>query len=206
MRFIGDFIGADFEYNSLGHRCRDINQIDLDNYILFTGCSHTLGEGLEIEQSFPFLVANRLKMDYYNLGLSGSGIDILLFNLCQWFNVIEKKPKLLVIQYPDYTRFSSILDDSDNIIPKGNWDNAAKRFIVDGVDNGFFSARKKMAVKQIESFDVPIITFVHGNTIPYSNDNLRMRHLDYANDGLHSGVKSHKEFSSIIVDLFVDKY
>jgi len=205
MRFIDEFIGSDTGLNSLGHRCKERQELDLENYILFTGCSHTLGEGLEIEQTFPFLVSKMLNIDYYNLGLSGAGIDVLLYNLTIWFNKIPKKPKLLIVQYPDYTRFSSIIDDTNNIIPRGNWDKSSQKFIVDAIDNGLFTARKRMAVRQIESFNVPTITFTHGNTEPYEPDSLRMRHLDYATDNIHSGVKSHKEFASILTELALDK-
>lgn len=206
MKLIGSFIGADSGYNSLGHRCKELSELDLDNYILFTGCSHTLGEGLAIEQTFPFIVSKYLNTDYYNLGLSGSGIDSLLFNLWQWFNIVKSKPKFLFVQFPDYTRFCSIIDASNNIIPRGNWDPSVKKFIVDGVDNGFLNARKRMAIEQIKSLDIPIITFTHGSTIPYIDNDLRMKHIDYAQDGVHSGIESHKLFASILIEMASDKY
>ena len=37
-----------YSYNEYGHRSKNISDIDLDNYILFTGCSHTEGVGLEL--------------------------------------------------------------------------------------------------------------------------------------------------------------
>lgn len=206
MKFIGDFIGSDSGFNSLGHRCKELSDIDLNNYALFTGCSHTLGEGLEIEHTFPYLFSKMVDIDYYNLGLSGSGVDVLLYNLNQWFHLIPQKPKVLIIQFPDYTRFSSIIDDTDNIIPRGNWDHSVQRFIVDAIDNGMLSARKRMALRQIESLGAKTITFTHGNTQPYDENALRMKHLDYANDNVHSGIKSHREFASILVDLYLDKY
>lgn len=206
MRFVDDFIGADSGFNKLGHRCKNISEIDLDNYILFTGCSHTLGEGLEIEQTFPHIVASKLNKDYYNLGLSGSGIDVLIYNLVHWFNVIKKKPKLLVVQFPDYTRFSVVKDNTENIVPRGNWHNESNDFIIKAIDNGTFNFRKLAAIKTIQSFDVPTITFVHGNTKPYDEYSLRMQHMDYADDKIHSGTESHKKFSSILIDTVLDKY
>ena len=206
MKFIGNFIGADFGYNSLGHRCRELVELDLDNYILFTGCSHTLGEGLAIEQTFPFITSTILKTDYYNLGLSGSGIDVVLYNLWQWFSFVKKKPKILFVQLPDYTRFCSIIDDTDNIIPRGNWDTTVQKFIVDGLDNGFLAARKRMVISQLNALDIPIVKFTHGSTIPYIDDDIRMEHLDYAQDRVHSGIESHKIFASILVEIAYDKY
>ena len=57
-----------YQYNEYGHRCKSIHDIDLDNYILFAGCSHTEGVGLELETTFPYLVSNQLGNDYYNMG------------------------------------------------------------------------------------------------------------------------------------------
>jgi DNA polymerase III alpha subunit len=60
--------------------CKSINikieDIDLNNYILFIGCSHTEGIGLELQTTYPYLVSEELKCDYYNLGLGGTGIDV----------------------------------------------------------------------------------------------------------------------------------
>ena len=42
---------------------------DQDNYILFIGCSHTMGVGLELEKTYPHILSEKLKMDYYNLAV-----------------------------------------------------------------------------------------------------------------------------------------
>ena len=83
-----------YDINRLGFRFKQPEHIDFDNYILFTGCSHTEGVGLELEKSFPYLISTHYKMDYVNLAASGTGIDILEYNLLTWLSKY-KKPKLI---------------------------------------------------------------------------------------------------------------
>ena len=66
---------GDPEYNSFGHRCKEIADLDFDNYVLFAGCSHTVGVGVTVKQSYPYRVAKKLKCDYYNLGLGDCVVD-----------------------------------------------------------------------------------------------------------------------------------
>ena len=52
-----------YDRNSNGHRCKNIDEIDLNNYILFIGCSHTEGIGLKLEDTYPYLLSNKLECD-----------------------------------------------------------------------------------------------------------------------------------------------
>ena len=86
---------------TLGSEDIDFSEdIDLDNYILVIGCSQTEGIGLKIEDTYPYLLSKNLNCDYYNLGICGTGIDVLNYNLVTWFTKIKKPPKLLI-----YIRF-----------------------------------------------------------------------------------------------------
>ena len=53
-----------YNYNSLGFRCKEPNELDFDNYVLFTGCSHTEGVGLALEDTYPYKIAEHLKTDF----------------------------------------------------------------------------------------------------------------------------------------------
>ena len=70
-----------YEFNSFGHRSKELNAVDLENYILFTGCSHTEGVGLELSKTYSNIASQNIGSDYYNLGLGSTGIDILMHNL-----------------------------------------------------------------------------------------------------------------------------
>ncbi len=119
--FIDAGLAGDSEYNSHGFRCKEVDDLDFDNYILFVGCSHTTGIGVTIKQSYPYQVAKKLKCDYYNLGVGGGGIDALEHNLLAWFTLYDKPPKYIVCQWPDYARYIKQLPGYTNMTPAGNW-------------------------------------------------------------------------------------
>ena len=58
MKLIEAGIRGDAEYNTSGFRMsKELDDIDLDNYCLFLGSSHTEGVGVEIEQRYSTLVS-----------------------------------------------------------------------------------------------------------------------------------------------------
>jgi|688.fasta_scaffold148988_4 hypothetical protein len=141
--------------NSNGHRCKEITDIDLDNYILYTGCSHTEGIGMKLEDTYPYLLSQKLKCDYYNLSIGGTGIDAVNYNLLMWFAKIKKPPKLLILQWPHHTRATTkFFENPHKLIPEpwynyGIWstkDTNNKNhknignFLMSGEDIGFFKS------------------------------------------------------------------
>jgi len=191
-----------YNINSYGHRSPDIKDIDFDNYILFSGCSHTEGVGLELEKTYPYLLAKQLKCTYYNLALAASGIDVLEYNLLHWFLTYKKKPKYVVIQWPDHSRFISLYPGYEHILPNGSWctTEEEKRFFTCGESTGFFNARKYISFSLIKKIvDVPIITVNITSLSLYDNVSLSWKKLDLARDLLHYGIKSHASLVDIIL-------
>jgi hypothetical protein len=195
-----------YKFNKHGHRSKEISDLDLDNYILFTGCSHTQGVGLELETTYPHLVSKELNMDYYNLGLAATGPDVVLHNLLNWWYTVRQKPKIVVIQWPDHSRFLSYNLEYDNLIEKGSWQDDSKRFIVDAEDYGLYYARKKLITELVSNIiDVPIIKFNYAGQVGYDSDPIKMFKCDVARDLSHSGIKTHSDFSKILSDLAIQK-
>jgi hypothetical protein len=139
--------------NSNGHRCKEITDIDLNNYILFIGCSYTEGIGLELENTYSYLLSKKLECDYYNLALGETGIDVINYNIVTWFSKIKQPPKLLIVQWPNRTR--ATVCQSDEWHNYGMWSttnhklkNEIRNFFISGEDIGFFKT-KKILTKQI---------------------------------------------------------
>lgn len=192
-----------YSFNNQGHRCKNFEDIDQDNYILFIGCSHTLGVGLELEKTYPYLLSTNLGMDYYNLAIPGTGMDMVEYNLLTWFFKISKKPKLVVIQWPDHSRFIEYDFERDNLLQQGTWNHQSNyvSFIVNSEDTGMFNARKVFTSRLIKNVvDVPIVTFNFGGQRDYGIYDLNMPQLDKARDLSHAGVKSHDNFAKILVN------
>lgn len=196
-----------YSFNSLGHRSKEINNLDFDNYLLFVGCSHTQGVGVSREDSYPHLLSKMLKCDYYNLGISATGIDVLEYNLLTWFFKFNKKPRAVITQFPDHSRFLSCYPGYDNLIPNGSWnigsDKNVEKLLVNGETTGFFHARKNISYRLINTVvQVPTVRINYGSQVAYDTiDEFRFRRLDLARDLSHPGIKSHKEVASNVYNV-----
>lgn len=189
-------ISIDYLYNNLGHRCKRIGEIDLNNYILFIGCSHTEGVGNRIIDTFPYIVSKELKCDYYNLSLGGSGIDTMMHNLNIWLHKIKHQPKYIVWQWPEPTRYLSY--DGKNINRHGTWqdDTNTSNFIIAGDMSNYFHARIKLAESLLEQLP----NVVEIDFFTKKNKNIFFERLDLARDDLHYGVESNKNLASKLYD------
>jgi hypothetical protein len=216
MKFNENFIGYEkpntsiaidgiiYKYNKLGHRCKNIDEINLENYILFAGCSHTEGEGLHIEHTYPYLTAKELNADYYNLGIRASGFDVLFYNVMSWL-ALYPEPKLVVIQYPDPTRFAIPVEDSPLIVPIGPWrkQEGYIDFLLKAEELGLFSIRNfcnnQLLNRHIKS---PLVKLVFGGTKSFDSEAVRIEKLDYAVDNIHYGIETHEMCAEIVSDKY----
>jgi hypothetical protein len=184
--------------NSVGHRSKELSNLDLSNYVLFTGCSTTEGTGLELERTYSHVVSSNLNTDYYNLALGGTGTDVVSYNLIQWHNLVKSNPKALVIQWPEPARFSKIntRDGEEYLQTIGPWsikdNNDIGNCLVYG--KSYFTSKKFMLRKLIKSlFTCPIIEIeiemiYHINSITE----------ELARDNSHPGIKSQLHIANII--------
>jgi hypothetical protein len=190
-----------YKRNLNGHRCKNISDVDLNNYILTVGCSHTEGIGLNVENTYSHVLSNKLNTDYYNLGIGGGGIDLIEYNLLTWFSTITKQPKLVVVQWPDLSRYLTKLHkDDQEIVPVGAWrqERVISNFMIAGSDNNFFHTRQLLSNKLLKNFiKVPQI-----HIKMYTNDpveGILMENIDLGRDGIHYGKDSHEKVAQEIV-------
>jgi len=190
-----------YNYNNLGHRCKNFEDLDQDNYILFIGCSHTMGVGLELEKTYPYLLSKSLSCDYYNLGMGGSGIDVLLHNLIVWFGTVKQKPKLVIIQWPFWARYARFIREPTNATLLSTRISTIGGVIdptlmeVESVH--YFKTIEHLAkIKLNHMIDVPIINIGLAEYPSIINDDfIIFDYLDYARD-LHFGIESHENLAS----------
>ena len=193
-----------YKYNKLGHRCKNVEEINLDDYILFAGCSHTLGEALTLEYTFPYVTSKNLNCDYYNLAVPATGIDVVFYNLMMWF-ALYKPPKMVVLQYPDYARFSCSVPNSPLVVPHGPWESDIDiiDMMMKSEDKGLYSFRNTCYLQLLNNIiKVPLIKIVFGQTKSIDSDAIRIHKVDYAVDNQHYGPETH----SIVADILCDKY
>lgn len=194
-------VTIEYDYNRLGFRFKDPDKVDYNNYILYTGCSHTEGIGLELEKSYPYIVSNNYNMDYVNLAVSAGGIDILEYNLMMWLHKYPL-PKLIVIQYPDHSRYVSKYPDYTNLMQSGSWedDSDIKNFISRAEYWNIFNARKHLVVLNLKNnLPVPSISINFNALSLYDSGSITLRKLDLARDLSHAGIQSHAEISNRLI-------
>jgi|MDTC01.2.fsa_nt_gb hypothetical protein len=190
-----DFIHAGIpenpEYNSTGFRMdKELDEIDLDNYLLFAGSSHTEGVGVDPNQTFAHLVSAHMKCDCVNLAMGGGGIDVVEHNLLLWDLKHTKKPKATIIEWPIYQRYIKDIEGQDNLCPAGIWSN--EEFIV--------HAEQPLYQKGKLTYDYlkrilpgPIVDVMHGKISHYTWNSDVIWHTahDFGTDGEHVGPKGH---------------
>ena len=182
-----------YDINNLGHRSKNIEDIDLDNYILFTGCSHTEGIGLELEKTFPYATANSLGIDYYNLALGGSGIDVMTHNLLMWIHTVKKLPKALIIMWPQASRFARLQEDNESLsfeLPSCATSVDDEKFIVMGEKINFFET-VHLSSKKIINAAYSCKT-IHLKTTMLSQ-------ADTARDLAHAGILSNRYLADYLI-------
>lgn len=196
------FNSVTYKLNEFGHRCKNINELDLNNYILFVGCSHTVGIGNYLEDSYPYLLSRNLQIDYYNLAVPGSGTDIHTHNLSIWIQKY-KTPKLIVWQWTSDARVTCDKDDN-SLTPIGPWDGDKEYidFLLSAEKIGFLKARRKLAREFLKTLKVPIIQV---DTFP-NDEAIILENLDLARDMRHFGPKSNFQLCQKILDYYLNKY
>ena len=197
-------IPISYEINKYGHRSKNFEDINQDNYMLCIGCSHTVGVGLELEKTYPYLLSKELGMDYYNLSVPATGIDVLEYNLLTWYFKMQKKPKLLVIQWPDHSRFIEYDFERSRALERGSWNNESNyvSFIVNAEESGMFYGRKALSIALIKAVtkDTPTVNFNYAKQREYGIDNIYFSMIDKARDLSHAGIQSHAK----IVDQLIE--
>ena len=200
-QFVQAGMPGDPEYNSFGHRCKEITELDFDNYVLFAGCSHTMGIGVTLKQSFPYKIAKKLKCDYYNLGLGGGGVDAVEHNLLMWFTLYDKPPKYIFCEWPDHARFMSQLPDYENMMPAGHWETKTSKFLV--LADIPLKIKEQLTYKLLRQLSpCPIIDIRYSGMAVASNNSYTIWHIkdDIGTDGNHPGPKSHKTTAEKIIE------
>lgn len=146
MRFINGFIGHDasFDYNDLGHRCKNLTEINLQNYILFAGDGATVAGELPIEQTYPYLISQKLKTNYYNIAINYGGLEVSLYNLVSWFSNVKQKPKALVI-CSEFLNSITVTDNSFNEYKHLDYSfDITQDIYAQGKESGYYMARTEL--------------------------------------------------------------
>jgi hypothetical protein len=150
-----------------------------------------------------------LGCDYYNMGLGGHSMLTTIHNTIIWFNKIKKKPRLLIVQSPDITRFPVF--DGASILP-GNINYKEKPELVEfslaGDQINYWKSTYELYMLQFKSLGVPMIELCYHNLkkeFPIRSEDQKEKidfvSIDYARDS-HSGIQTNRKLAQSIYDKY----
>ena len=95
-----------YDLNEYHFRTDHIFESLKDNeFILASGCSYTMGLGINEESRWSNQLEKQLNIPVVNLGVAASDIKTLISNVCAYIANFHR-PKAIIIQIPELTRFS----------------------------------------------------------------------------------------------------
>jgi len=148
MQFVNGLIGNDADeglYNSNGHRCKELSELNLQNYILFVGDNANLVLDLPIEETYPYLIAKELKSDYYNLSVFNGGMDSIRFNLVSWYFKYKQKPKAIIAGC-EFLNAVMVSDIDNTYLKSIDYDSdTTKELYHNGNICGFFNGKNTLS-------------------------------------------------------------
>lgn len=198
-----------YNLNTHGYRCKEFNDIDWDNFILFLGCSNTFGQGVPETFLASSLLEKHLKINCVNLGVPG-GSNMLINDIA--LHLVERNlyPKLVVIGWTTHDRTYDIIDNQiENLgIWSTSWysskSNLSKNFYKQWIMNYERTLyQSKLAQRQVKQYfkDVKLLEYSYQTNIAntmdcfYVNSDKNSR----ARDGYHESYKYHKEIYNWIL-------
>jgi hypothetical protein len=93
-----------YRFNNHGLRMdKELDQID-DDYLVAFGCSHTVGVGVALEDTWPFLLSKDLQIDYINSSTSGSSIKLNCINFFNMLSNVNLLPRVVAFAWPSSVR------------------------------------------------------------------------------------------------------
>lgn len=196
MQFYDDLIGHDPSdiFNSRGHRCKELEEINLRNYILFAGDNVGVGWGTPLEETYPYLASKKLNIDYYNLSIFNGGLDTLKYNLITWYHKVPQKPRAIIVSNEFLNSFV-VSDKNQTKFSHCDLNDEKVQGVLDaGNTTNYFLTRQFFTDKLIfNCFSTPIYQIEFKDRIPAFTSNV----INLKHDG---DMFDHGAISQLIVD------
>ena len=186
----------EYKFNSHGFRSDEFEASA--NSFMFLGCSFTLGTGVPIEVTWPYLVAQHYDVKNFNLGISGGSNDTA-FRLANHY-VNELKPKLVLFAATMTNRLDISTDEGIttlryNSIPD-RFNNQFYREWLTYDENCQLNWRKNLlAIKHVcRNANIPFIEVSLSKIVSWPL-------IDNGRDIMHPGPIIHKNIADYAISL-----
>ena len=186
-----------YKFNSHGFRSEEFS---CDDSIMFFGCSHTVGIGLPLEDTWAYQIAQSVNLKRFNLSIGATGPDTA-FRLANHY-IPQIKPKIVVYVEPPPGRFALVSADNNiydfnffnGIVysPLSQFKNFYEHWISLEENLEIHSLKHKLAIQALcQQYNIKFV---------FAESDTEMEVLDYARDLSHSGIESNKYFAEIILN------
>jgi len=196
MQFYDSLLGHDLAdiFNSRGHRCKEIEEINLQNYILFAGDNVGVGWGTPLEETYPYLISKALNIDYYNLSIFNGGLDTLRYNLITWYHKIPQKPRAVIISNEFLNSFIVSDINGNNLRPCDLNDEKVQIVLDTGNTTNYFKTRQYFTDKLLSNLiKNPIYQIEFKDKIPGLTSNvINLKH--------NGDIFDHKAISKLVIN------
>ena len=196
MQFYDNLLGHDLAdiFNSRGHRCKEIEEINLQNYILFAGDNVGVGWGTPLEETYPYLISKALNVDYYNLSIFNGGLESLRYNLITWYHKIPQKPRAIIISNEFLNSFIVSDINGNNLKPCDLNDEKVQVVLNTGNTTNYFKTRQYFTDKLLSNLiKNPIYQIEFKDKIPGLTSNvINLKH--------NGDIFDHKAISELVIN------
>ena len=179
----------EYSFNSYGFRSEEFST---SPSILYLGCSFTVGIGLRVEHSWPYLVSTAMNLKCFNLGLGASSNDTA-FRMAEYW-IKQLKPKIVLLLSPFFLRYETLQQQKDGTllsIDHSINDKIVKNQMICEENNRLNKIKNKLAIKMIAENN-------YANFFSYDTETFPM--IDQARDLQHPGIQSNKSFANIVLN------
>jgi hypothetical protein len=190
-----------YKLNSQGYRCPEFNTINWSSSFAVIGCSRIFGESLlDDTATVPGQLESISKINTVNLGVCGSGIDLILFNTMKMID-LDFIPKAVFILWPDPERFLKFKNEKN--VFYGSWSNDKELEWIDFGNALEHSHQYATIIKHLwKTKNVPVIDISHHAINESITDIVITEFLDYAPDGIHWGSETCRMLAEKLFKLY----
>jgi hypothetical protein len=162
------------------------------------GCSWTYGWDLEQTQTFTHLLGDE-NTAVHNYGAGGTGLDFAVKTLSEVY-MPESRRQIFIITVPHYFRRTWF--DDDGVVLRA-W-QVKEQTNINEYNNYYNFLHNYELLNRFVGRD-KIIWGTWDMDLPKDKFDVFFERIDYTDDGLHPGPKSHKQYANRIKEIYESK-
>ena len=174
------------------------NDENVGKQIYTFGCSWTYGWDLEQEQTFTHLLGDE-NTSVHNYGAGGTGLDFAVKTLSEVY-IPTSTRQTFIITVPHYFRRTWF---DDNGVVLRSW-QVKEQTDINEYNHYFNFLHNYELLNRFVGRD-KIIWGTWDMDLPKDKFDIFFERIDYTDDGLHPGPKSHKQYANRIKEIYESK-